>query len=120
MKCNLNHHFLDSQTYLCHLLESKRFNAHDYGKTISDIELMLSPIQKALREMAELSNINFDPYLFTLHVVDETERMAFYKFLKTYMIKTELLVPEEDLHHTIAVRPECFASFVFAMQYFFL
>jgi hypothetical protein len=118
MKYNLNQHLLDSRTYLVYLFEHKRFDTFDYDQTISEIQ-QTSQYQSWLNQATNV-NIDLYPYLFTLHVITNNERNAFFKFLSIYMRKAELMDDNEDLTLAIAEKPECLIAFITAIQYYFL
>lgn len=122
MKINFNNYILDSQEYLVNIFDNNHIPHVDYEKynQIHDVDWRTN--YENLFNLSDAHGIDIYPYLYTFSIVSEKERMAFHKFLITYMKKSDLNIGENnnDTLEIVSGSLENLVVFIFTMQYFFL
>lgn len=124
MKINLNHHILDSKTYCKYIFENVHLkHTTDYIKFVSLCSDDWHSRYPNLIHQGLLHNIDVYPYLYTLEIILDNEREAFFRFFSNYLSQTE----SETQYHidfinmdSYMTNAEMLAIFIISMQYFFL
>ena len=121
MKTNLNSCILDSKTYLTYLFENNQIKHVDYDKHIDDNKDRWSKIYD---KVISITDIDMNPYFYTLDIVSEKEKQSFFRFFCNYInifhIDYKSIEFEDCINNVVGSCVENIAIFIIAMQYFFL
>jgi len=124
MKLNLNTIILDSRSFLAYIYENNQIKHLDYDKHVEQNKSRWDLIYFNILSLSD--DIDMYPYFYTLDVVNEKERYAFFKFFCNYIDKQTVdyqdktLSIETSINNIAGNSLENIALFIITMQYFFL